>query len=155
MNEINSAWLTNTSSSIERKGFGLQKMQTKPKIILPPVATTSHDQKMGIHWRIRRSAPRKQSWSRSQSWSRRIGKVDEIGRRLAVRRRNPRQETQIKSNLISTQGSLPWLYGSQASQTPSPSLACAQAPDQTRLNSYSDSNKIRDQSRLKKDLSRS
>ena len=32
---------------------------------------------------------------------RRIGKVDEIGRRLAVRRRNPRQETQIKSNLIS------------------------------------------------------
>ena len=30
MNEINSAWLTNTSSSIEREGFGLQKMQTKP-----------------------------------------------------------------------------------------------------------------------------
>ena len=31
----------------------------------------------------------------------RIGKVDEIGRRLAVCRRNPRRETQIKSNLIS------------------------------------------------------
>ena len=30
MNEINSARLTNTSSSIEREGFGLQKMQTKP-----------------------------------------------------------------------------------------------------------------------------
>ena len=32
---------------------------------------------------------------------RRIGKVDEIGRRLAVRRRNPRQETnKIQSNIL-------------------------------------------------------
>ena len=39
--------------------------------------------------------------SRTPHNPRRIGKVDEIGRRLAVRRRNPRRETQIKSNLIS------------------------------------------------------
>ena len=38
---------------------------------------------------------------------RRIGKVDEIGRRLAVRRKNPRQETQIKSNLICYKGRCP------------------------------------------------
>ena len=67
-------------------------------------STRSYDEPRsedGIHSRIRSSAPRKQSWSRSQSRYRRIGKVDEIGRRLAVRRRNPRQETQIKSNLLS------------------------------------------------------
>ena len=39
--------------------------------------------------------------SRAPHNPRRIGKVDEIGRRLAVCRRNPRRETQIKSNLIS------------------------------------------------------
>ena len=38
--------------------------------------------------------------SRTPHNPRRIGKVDEIGRRLAVRRRNPRRETQIKSNLM-------------------------------------------------------
>ena len=88
----------------------LTVIANQTQIILPPVATMNHDQKMGIHSRIRSSAPRKQSWSRSQSRSRRIGKVDEIGRHLAVRRRNPRQETQIKSNLILQGATAPDIY---------------------------------------------
>ena len=54
----------------------------------------------------------------------------------------------LKTNLISTQGSVPRLYGSQASQTPSPTWRARR--HQTRLDSkltYLDSNKIRDQSR--------
>ena len=76
---------------------------------------------------------------------RRIGKVDEIGRRLAVRRRNPRQETQIKSNLIKT----PY--------RPAPRLICAHRHKPkvhagTRLKSDSKMNRnniiIRQQSEL-------
>jgi hypothetical protein len=67
-----------------------------------------------------------------------IDKVDEIGRRLAVRRRNPRQETQIKSNLTCYRDNAQaiWLAGQPNTESNSGVRAGSQlstGPDSTQI----------------------